>query len=72
MDIDAEIAKAKAKTVRAAESAKRQQKILNDPGYQQKVSSDLQEVEKKKLADFEAEIRNYEDSIQHFERLKLE
>ena len=57
---------------KASESAARQQKILSDPGYQKKVAAELQEVEKKKLADFEAEIRNYEDSISHFERLKLE
>ena len=72
VDIDAEIQKAKAKVQRASDAASKQQKILNDPAYQQKVSEALQEVERKRLADFEAEMRNFEESIQQFERLKLD
>lgn len=72
VDIDVEISKAQAKVKKAKEGVARQQKILNDPSYQQKVSRELQEVEKKKLADFEAEARNFEESVQQFERLKLE
>ena len=72
VDIDTEISKAKSKLKKASEGMTRQQKILNDPAYQKKVSEELQEVERKKLKDFEAEARSYEESIQHFERLKLE
>ncbi|KAI9680110.1 MAG: hypothetical protein M1817_005127 [Caeruleum heppii] len=72
VDIDAEISKAQGKLQKASDGASRQQKILNDPGYQQKVAQDLQEAEKKKLADLEVEMRNLEDSMQQFERLKME
>ncbi|KAI9757995.1 MAG: Valine--tRNA ligase, mitochondrial [Chaenotheca gracillima] len=72
VDIDAEITKAKSKLQKASEIATRQQKILNDPAYQQKASQELQEQERKKLADSEAEMRNYEESIHQFETLKLE
>ena len=72
MDIDAEISKARAKVQKASEGAARQQKIVGDAAYQRKVTAELQAVERKKLADFEAEKRNYEESIEHFERLKLE
>ena len=72
VDIDAEISKAQAKLKKATDGAQRQRKILNDPAYQQKVSKELQEVEQKKLADFEAEAQNYEVTIEHFEKLKLE
>ena len=72
MDIDAEITKAQTKLRKATDGAQRQKKILNDPAYQQKVSKELQDVELKKLADFEAEAHNYAESIKHFEKLKLE
>ncbi|KAI9806976.1 MAG: Valine--tRNA ligase, mitochondrial [Piccolia ochrophora] len=72
VDIDAEISKAKTKLQKASELITRQQKLLNDAGYQQKASAKLQESEKRRLADTEAEVRSYEDSIQHFERLKIE
>ncbi|KAH0536755.1 hypothetical protein FGG08_006393 [Glutinoglossum americanum] len=72
VDIDAEIAKAQTKLLKATDGAQRQKKILSDPAYQQKVSKELQEVERKKLADFEAEAHNYVESIKRFEKLKLE
>ncbi|KAH0562274.1 hypothetical protein GP486_003034 [Trichoglossum hirsutum] len=72
VDIDAEITKAQTKLRKATDGAQRQRKILDDPAYQQRVSKELQEVEQKKLADFEAEIQNYAESIRNFEKLKLE
>jgi valyl-tRNA synthetase len=72
VDIDAEISKAQAKLKKATDGTQRQKKILNDPAYQQKVSKDVQEMELKKLADFEAEALNYKATIEHFEKLKLE
>ncbi len=72
VDIDEEIRKAQAKLQKASEGAAKQRKILGDPNYQEKVSAELQEVEKKKLADHESEMRNHEEIIGHFEKLKLE
>lgn len=72
VDVDAEIKKAQVKLQKASEGATKQKKILADPNYKQKVSAELQEVEKRKLADLESEIRNYEETIEHFETLKLE
>ncbi|KZF26102.1 valyl-tRNA synthetase-like protein [Xylona heveae TC161] len=72
VDIDAEIKKTQTKLKKAADGVSRQRKILDDPAYQKKVSAELQEVERKKLADFEAEQRGYEETIEQFEALKLE
>ena len=72
VDIDHEIEKARAKMVRAAETVKKQKGILNDQGFKTKVSEELQESERKKLADAEAEVREMEVSMQQFEALKLE
>ena len=71
MDADAEIAKAQAKLAKAVEGAKRQKKILEDPAYREKVGEELQEVERRKLRDFESECREFEGSIAQFEELKL-
>ncbi|KAI9698483.1 MAG: Valine--tRNA ligase, mitochondrial [Candelina mexicana] len=72
VDIDAEISKAMGKLKKASDGAARQRKILDDPSYREKVKEELQETERKKLRDFEAEGRSYEESIQQFETLKLE
>lgn len=72
VNIDEEIRKAQAKLQKASESAAKQKKILDDPNYKQKVSEELQEVERRKLADHESEIRNFEEIIEQFEVLKLE
>lgn len=50
----------------------KQKKILDDPNYKTKVSEELQEGEKKRLADLEAEMRGFEETIKQFEQLKLE
>ena len=72
VDIDAEIVKAKAKMDRAGDLVARQKKILDDEGYRAKVSEELQEVERRKLRDAEAELREMEASVQQFEALKLD
>lgn len=64
--------KAQWKHRKALDGVARQQKILNDPAYQKKVSKELQEVEKKKLMDFETEVRNLEEIIQQLELIKSE
>lgn len=72
VDIDGEIQKASKKLEKTRMGIERQKKILNDPAYKEKVSQELQEVEKKRLADLETEQRALEETIKQFETLKLE
>ena len=72
VDLESEITKAHAKMNKATEVAARQKKILDDPGYKEKVKEELQEVERKKLKDAEAEAGSYAEVIEQFERVKLE
>lgn len=46
--------------------------MLNEEGFEEKVSDVVKEIEKEKLRSAEAESRNWEMSIQQFERLKIE
>ncbi|KAJ9648518.1 Valine--tRNA ligase, mitochondrial [Coniosporium tulheliwenetii] len=70
-NIEEEIKKAEVKLKKAADGAVKQRKIINAPDFKEKVSEAVQEAEEKKLADFLAEQRNYEQSIEQFEQLKL-
>jgi valyl-tRNA synthetase len=72
VDIDGEIEKASKKLDKTCTLIDRQRKILNDPAYKEKVSLELQEVEKRKLADLETERKHFEETIKQFETLKLE
>ena len=72
IDIAEEISKAQKKLDKASEIVRKQRAILDDEGYKVKVSEELQEVERKKLKDAEAECREFEESIAQFERLRLE
>ena len=72
MDIEAEIAKAQRKLERAAELVKKQKTLLQDEAYQRNVREELQEVQREKLRDAEAEVREMEGSVAQFERLGLE
>ncbi|EDO01752.1 hypothetical protein SS1G_04227 [Sclerotinia sclerotiorum 1980 UF-70] len=72
VDIDGEIQKAAKKLEKTRAGVERQRKILDDPAYQEKVSKELQEIERKKLADLETEQRGFEETIKQFETLKLE
>lgn len=71
IDIEAEITKAQQKLQKAADGAKKQRKILDAEGFADKASHSVLETEKTKLADLEAEQKNYEQSIAQFEQLKL-
>jgi len=72
VDIDAEIEKAKAKLAKANSGVATQRKILDADGFKEgNVNFSVLETEKKKLADVEAEARNYERSIAQFEQLKV-
>lgn len=67
-----EIAKAQKKLKAASESAAKQRKVMSEPEWIEKVSPAVQEVEKARLEEYLAQKRNYEQSIQQFEKLKLD
>lgn len=72
VDIDSEIDKASKKLQKTRGAIAKQQKLLNDKSYQEKASTELQEVDRKKLADLESEASGFEGTIKQFEGLKLE
>lgn len=72
VDIDNEIQKATKKLEKTRMGIDKQNKILEDPAYKEKVSAELQEVEKRRLADLETEQRGFEETIAQFEKLKTE
>jgi valyl-tRNA synthetase len=72
VDLDKEIEKAQKKLEKASVAVEKQRKLLGDEAYQQKVSQELQEVERKKLADAEAEVKEMQETISQFHALKLE
>lgn len=72
IDIDAEIEKAQRKLERATELVKKHQDILYDEGYHKNVSEEVLEMQKQKVRNAEAEVREMEISVQQFETLKLE
>lgn len=72
VDIEEEIKKAQSKVQKATLGIAKQQKTLNDPKYRLKADRALQQLEEGRLADFEAERSNYEESVKQFERLRTE
>ncbi|KAK0630696.1 tRNA synthetases class I-domain-containing protein [Bombardia bombarda] len=72
VDIEAEIEKAKAKLAKAYVAVERQSKLVADPKYRQKVSEGVLEADGKKLAELEAQVKTKEETVDQFERLKLE
>jgi valyl-tRNA synthetase len=72
VDIDGEISKAAKKLEKTRQGIERQKKILGVERYKEKVGDELQEVEKQKLSDLEAEARGFEETIRQFQGLKLE
>ena len=72
VDLDQEIARAQRKMERAAEALKRLRRTVADEAWRAKASAEVQELERRKLGDAEAEVREMEASVAMFERLKLE
>ena len=72
VDYDREIEKAQAKVSRAGEVVRKQRKILGDAAFTTKAGETQQAVERKKLADAEAEVREMEATMNQFHALKLE
>jgi valyl-tRNA synthetase len=71
VDLDQEITKATTKLKKASDNAVKQRKVLHDADFLAKVSPAVQEVEKERLEEFLAQERNYEQSIEQFQQLKL-
>ena len=71
VDIDKEIAKAKDRLKKANEVVKKQQKVLSEEGFEEKVPDVVKDLEKERLRSAEAESKNWEMSMQQFERLKI-
>jgi valyl-tRNA synthetase len=72
VDLDAEIAKAQKKLEKTKSNVQKQEKILSDPAYLEKVSAAVQETDQKRLADAKLELHSFEETIKQFEQLKLE
>lgn len=72
VDMDDEIEKAQKKLEKSNQALKKQQKIINDPGYKIKVSVETRESDMKKLVDLETEANHFRDTIAQFESLKIE
>ncbi|KAL7819054.1 tRNA synthetases class I domain-containing protein [Trichoderma gracile] len=72
VDMDAEIAKAQKKLEKTGANIQKQEKLLADPGYKEKVSAAVQEGDLKRLADAKQEKHHLEETIKQFEQLKLE
>lgn len=74
VDLDKEIAKAKAKLEKANETKEKQAKIVAEMEAEggEKVSGAVREGEREKLKVAEAEARNWEMSMRQFAALKLE
>ena len=72
INIDAEIEKARKKLNAASDGVKKQRTLLDDEKWQQKADAKVQDGERKKMENWEAECREMEESIASFEKLKLE
>lgn len=72
IDIDAEIEKARKKLNAASDGVKKQRAQFDDEAWRQKADVKVQEGERAKMENLEAECREMEDSIASFEKLKLE
>jgi valyl-tRNA synthetase len=70
-DIGEEISKLKRKVGKLQDTASKQRDLIAMAGFEEKVSESVQLEEKKKLEDAELAIKNYERTIEQFERIKL-
>jgi valyl-tRNA synthetase len=71
IDIEKEITKAKDRLKKADEVVGKQKKLM-DSEWEEKVSGAVKEQEREKLKAAEVEARNWEASIEQFEKLKLD
>jgi valyl-tRNA synthetase len=71
VNIDEEITKAQAKMKKFADSATKQRKLIGSDEFKEKVSDAVQAEERKKLAEMETFMGNYERTVTQFQELKL-
>ena len=71
IELDKEITKAQDRLTKANETITRQKKIMDDE-WEQKVSDAVKEQEREKLKTAELEAKNWEASIEQFEKMKIE
>jgi valyl-tRNA synthetase len=71
IELDKEITKAQDRLAKATETITRQKKIMDDE-WEEKVSDAVKEQEKERLKTAELEARNWEASIEQFQKMKLE
>lgn len=72
VDLEAEIAKAQKKLEKSKMNVQKQEKILLDAGYKEKVSAAVRQQDEQRLADAQQEVVSFEETIKQFEQLKLE
>ncbi|KAG7105017.1 Valine--tRNA ligase like protein [Verticillium longisporum] len=70
-NIDAEIKKIQAKLQKSQGAAKKQQELMSKDGFEDKVSDVVLTTERKKLADAQSAAKNYEKTIEQFQKMKL-
>lgn len=71
IDIDDEITKGKEKLAAAQDGLEKKRKIVEGEGWE-KMKESAQEIERRKLANAEQEVRVLQGSVEQFERLRLE
>jgi valyl-tRNA synthetase len=71
VDIDNEIAKSKGKLEKVRAAVEKQTEVLLLPEYGQKASKEVQETDRKKLADLEMEANALVETVRQFEEIKL-
>jgi valyl-tRNA synthetase len=70
-DVDAEITKLKRKVGKLREAASKQRELFATAGFDEKVSETVRLAEEKKLEDAELAVKNYERTIEQFQKIKI-
>jgi valyl-tRNA synthetase len=72
VDINAELEKVNAKLGKISAAIEKQSKLLADSEYSKKVSATVQEADRKRLVELEAQASSFAETVKQFEHLKLE
>jgi valyl-tRNA synthetase len=70
-NVEAEIAKVRAKLAKSEGNIVKQEELMRKEGWEEKVSEVVRDAEAKKLADAKAAKENYERTVEQFEMLKI-
>lgn len=71
VDVDVEIKKAQEKLKKSSVAATKQRKLMEADEFKRNASEAVMDTERDKLKDLEAEMRNYEETVAQFEKMKL-